>query len=192
MVFLNSLCRLFSAPTPAFYPCSQSIIDLRFRLPHGSLPELKVLNVGAGTGDSGLARQLPFLNFKQLDYLDVHKPYLDAAKTKVYDAESVNFILGDIRGFDTSPYDLVMMFDVLEHLPKEDSIKVLNDIKCTKLVFIPLEKEFRENKFGAESQDHLSFWTEQDFKDLGFETEVLFAFHRDEKNVWDALWALKY
>lgn len=184
--------RFFSPRVLDFYPCQHDEIDLRVRLPRENLSELKVLNVGAGTGHSGLARQLPFLKFKQLDFVDVHQPYLDAAKAKVYDAESVNFISGDIRTFDTSPYDLVMMFDILEHLPKEDSIKVLKNINCKILVFLPLEKEFRENNFGAESQDHLSFWTEQDYIDLGFSTEVLYRFHRDDKNIWDALWALKY
>jgi len=71
---------------------------------------------------------------------------------------------------DWNSYDLVMIFDVLEHLKKEESLKIIDEITTQLLVFIPLEKQFRENDFGVEAQDHLSLWTEDDFKKLGFET----------------------
>lgn len=174
-----------------FYPCVPDQIDLRNRLPRRNLNKLKVLNVGVGVGGSGLGRQLPFLRFKQLDNIDVFQPYLDGAKTRFYDAKKVNFINADIRGFDTSSYDLVLMFDVLEHLKKEESLEILDKISCSQLIFIPLEKEFRENIFGAKSQDHLSFWTEEDFKNRGYSTEVLSGFHREGEKVFDALWAVK-
>ena len=174
-----------------FYPPVPDEIDLRNRLPRRNLNKLKVLNVGVGLGGSGLGRQLPFLRFKRLDNIDVFQPYLDGAKSRFYDAEKVSFINADIRDFDTSIYDWVLMFDVLEHLPKEDSFRVLDKIKCSQLIFIPLEKEFRENTFNAKSQDHLSFWTEEDFKNRGYATEVLSGFHREGEKVFDALWAVK-
>lgn len=173
------------------YPAVPDEIDLRARLPRKNLDKLKVLNVGAGSGHSGLARQLPFFNFKQLDHIDIHQPYLDGAKTREWDAKNINFINADIRDFDTSGYDLILMFDVLEHLPKEDSLAVLDKIKCKQVIFIPLEKEFRENVFGAKSQDHLSLWTEEDFKSRGYATEILPFFHRELETIFDALWAVK-
>ena len=133
---------------------------------------------------------MPFL-FTRLDLLDVHEPYLSAAKTRQWKAKKVNYIHADIRNFDTSIYDFILMFDVLEHLPKEDSLKVLQLIKCPHLIFIPLETHFRENTFGAESQDHLSLWTEHDFKNLGYSTEVLYNFHKEGNEEFDALFALK-
>lgn len=182
--FINSNLHQPYPPVPIF-------LDLRNRLPHSGLNKLTVLNVGVGSGYSGLARQLPFIIFKRLDNIDVHQPYLDAAVCRTYAAKEVNFINADIREFDTSIYDLVLMFDVLEHLPKEDSLKVLEKIKCKQIVFIPLEKEFRENTFGAESQDHLSLWTEEDFKSRGYKTEVLPNFHPGPNGRFPALWALK-
>ena len=109
----------------------------------------------------------------------------------MYAAEKTNFLRGDIRSFNTDIYDLVLMFDVLEHLPKEDSLAIMDRIRGEQLIFIPLEKEFRANNFETEAQDHLSFWTEKDFKDRGYKTEVLYSFHSDKKNIWDALWAWK-
>ena len=174
-----------------YYPPMPFYIDLRQRLPRRNIDKLKVLNVGVGVGNSGLAVQLPYFNFERLDLIDVHKPYLDSAVTRTWAAKKVNFILADIVNFDTSIYDLVLMFDVLEHLPKLASLKVMEKIKCKQVIFGPLEKEFRENKFGAESQDHLSLWTEKDFKSRGYKTEVLKNFHKEDGKEWDALWALK-
>ena len=174
-----------------FYPPMPFFIDLRNRLPREKINKLKVLNVGIGVGNSGLAVQIPYLPFERLDLLDVHKPYLESAKARTWSAKQVNFIDADIRNFGTSIYDLVLMFDVLEHLPKEDSLTVMDKIKCKQVIFIPLENQYRENTFNAESQDHLSLWTEEDFKERGYKTEVLKNFHKEGGEVWDALWALK-
>jgi len=87
----------------------------------------------------------------------------------------------------------VFAFDVLEHLVKEESLEVIRRIESSgtrALVFIPLEEEFRRNDFGAESQDHLSYWTPDDFARRGWRTEVLKDFHRSDGKSWDALWAV--
>jgi len=189
---MTNLFKLIFGPREyGYYPSVFDEIDLRNRLPRKDLNKLRVLNVGVGLGGSGLGRQLPYLKFKQLDNIDVYQPYLDAAKTRVWEAEKVNFIKADIRHWDTFLYDWVLMFDVLEHLSREDSLKVLNKIKCNQLIFMPLEKEFRQNILGVKSQDHLSFWTEQDFKERGYKTEILKDFHQEGDKVFDALWAVK-
>jgi len=166
-------------------------LDLRRFFPRNDLKNLSCLMVGAGSGFSALARQMPYLPWGRLDYLDVHEPYLDQAKCEFYEAENVGFLLGDIRTFDTSGYDYVFMFDILEHLPKEDSLAVMDKIKCKQIIFIPLEKEFRPNVYGAKSQDHLSLWTEEDFKNRGYKTEVLTNFHQEGGRIFSALWAIK-
>ena len=190
-IMIKFLRALLTPRYRKYYPVVPDDIDLLSRLPRKDLNKLKVLNVGVGDGWSGLARQLPFFDFGRLDHIDIHQPYLDAAKVKVWDAEIVNFINADIRNFGTSIYDLVLMFDVLEHLPKADALAVLDKIKCKQIVFIPLEREYRENTFGVKSQDHLSFWTEREFRKLGYKTEVLHHFHQEGKMVFGALWATK-
>ena len=191
MSFKKHFWRNIFKKYPAGYPFVYSEIDLRRKLPSGNLNKLKVLNVGVGTGDSGLARQLPFLPFFRLDLIDVHQPYLDRAIKRNWAAKHVNFINDDIRNFDTSIYDVVLMFDVLEHLPKEDSLAVMKKIKSHQIIFIPLEEHYRENTFGAKSQDHLSLWEESDFVQLGYCTDRLFAFHKEGNGIFDALWAIK-
>lgn len=174
-----------------YYPLVNPNIDLRYRLPRKQLGQMKVLNVGVGSGESGLARQLPFIEFGSLTLIDVHQPYLDIAKMKVWDAKETIFINSDVRNFPVENYDLVLMFDVMEHLPKEDSIAILKKIKGKQVLFGPLETHYRKNDFEVESQDHLSMWTEQDFIDLGYKTEVLKNFHCEDKEFFDAVWALK-
>lgn len=181
----------FKQPDPKFYPFMPAELDLRRFLPRNKLENFKVLQVGAGSGYSALARQLPYLPFCRLNFVDIHQPYLDQAKMEFYEAEYTDFILGDIRTFDTFGYDYVFMFDILEHLPKEDSLAVMEKIKCKQIIFIPLEKEFRPNVYGAKSQDHLSLWTEEDFKSRGYKTEVLKNFHNEGGRIFDALWAIK-
>ena len=188
---MNILNSIFGHKLSAYYPSIPNEIDLRLRIPRKRLNKMTVLNVGVGNGHSGLARQLPYLNFKRLDLLDVHEPYLEAAKARVWNAEKVNFIPSDIRDFNTDIYDIVLMFDVLEHLPKEDSLAIMDRIKGKQVVFGPLEKHFRKNTFDAKSQDHLSLWTEKDFKERGYETEILKNFHREGNDIFDALWAIK-
>lgn len=166
-------------------------IDLRARLPRNGLRNLKVLNVGVGEGNSGLAVQLPYFPFARLDNIDVHQPYLEAAMARTWAAKEVNFFHADIKNFNIVGYDLVLMFDVLEHLTKADSLAIINRIKCRQVIFIPLEKEFRKNVYGAKSQDHLSLWTEADFKGRGYKTEVLKDFHHKDNRIFDALWAVK-
>jgi glycosyltransferase involved in cell wall biosynthesis len=174
---------------PGSYPQIKPCVDLRKKIGYGR--GLKVLNVGAGSCESDLMKQMVFMEFKQLDHIDIHQPYLDHAKQLAWCSESVNFISRDIRDESFEGYDIIMIFDVLEHLAKEESLAIIEKIKKTKsklVIFIPLEKEFRPNTFGAKSQDHLSLWTENDFKELGFETELLPYFHGTEG---DALWAIR-
>ena len=175
------------------YPKIMQSIDLRYRLPMGNLHKMKVLNVGVGDMNSGIARQLPFLKFGYLHHIDVFQPYLDNAYKTPWRSNYVSFEKIDLRAVDNfDDYDLIMIFDVLEHLKKEESIAVISKIKKPLLIFGPLEKEFRPNIYNTEWQDHLSLWTEQDFIDLGFKTEVLPLFHIGTNNVrFDAIWAQK-
>jgi 2-polyprenyl-3-methyl-5-hydroxy-6-metoxy-1,4-benzoquinol methylase len=168
-----------SAPYPSVPEC----IDLRKRIvPNGKT----ALNVGVGPGTSWLAQQLPHLPFLRLDNMDVHKPYLDKAAEMPWAAGSVGFINGDITEFDIDgQYDTMLLFDVIEHLPKEKAIALLRT-KPEKLVFVPLEDEFRENADGVASQEHQSKWTAQELRDLGLKVEVIKGFHR---GVVDAAWA---
>ena len=183
-------------PTEPSRSWSHPDIDLRLRLPMKDLTKMKVLNIGTGDMCSGLARQLPNLKFKHFHTVDVHQPYLDGAKRLNWLAEKVTFELKDGKAkYNWKDYDLVMIFDVLEHIEKEESQRIVNEIQkagVKLLVFGPLEEKPRENNFGVKSQDHISFWTAEDFQDLGLNTQVLRNFHKEGDDTFDAVWAWNY
>jgi hypothetical protein len=163
------------------------MVNLKSKLSGYECEHLKVLNVGGG-GDAvvGLPPQLREIEFGQLDHLDVYAPSLEKAKGVKWSAKTVNFIPEDIRNFDFSDYDLLLMFDVVEHLPKEDAIELLRKVKHA-FIFIPLETGELISGDGIPFMCHLSRWTEQEFIDLGFKTEVFENFHGN----FDTMWAEK-
>lgn len=169
------------------YPEVPPALDLRNRiLPNG----MTVLNAGVGPGDSWLAKQLPHLPFRRLDHIDIHEPYIFKAREVPWAAEEVRFKVGDItNGTNFDGYDMVFFFDIIEHLKKEDGLRILG-MPFKKLLFVPIETEPRGNSFGVESQDHLSFWTEEELKDLGYKTERVRQFmKRRDGTLMDSVWA---
>jgi glycosyltransferase involved in cell wall biosynthesis len=171
-------------------------IDLRLKLPMKDITKMRVLNIGVGDCWSALAKQLRNIKFKYLKMVDVYQPYLDDAEKMDWMAEKVEFELKDGKAkYNWKDYDLVMFFDVLEHIEKEESIRIVNEIQAAGvklLVFGPLEEEPRHNSFGVKSQDHISFWTEEDFKNLGLMTELLSDFHHEDGKIFPAIWAYNY
>jgi hypothetical protein len=87
---------------------------------------------------------------------------------------------------DFKDFGIVFLFDVIEHLEKKDALKALDRIIRSGthvLGFAPIEVE--PMKDGKDGYDHLSTWTEEEFIDLGFGTELLPNFHGGGK---DAVW----
>jgi SAM-dependent methyltransferase len=121
---------------PYSYPEYKNEVKLHFKNTISS--KSKVLDVGPGAGTySDLLREL----VGKLDCLEIWEPYIHQFNlSEKYD----NVILGDIRSFDFSGYDYIIMGDVLEHLTTEDATIFLDrvnnlGIKC--LVAVPYNYE---------------------------------------------------
>lgn len=98
----------------------------------------KILDVGPGIGTySNLLRGFGY----KMDCIEIWEPYIhDFNLKEKYD----NVYLGSIIDFDISDYDFIILGDVLEHLTKEDAVKLIEKIhvlgkKC--LVAIPYTME---------------------------------------------------
>lgn len=96
--------------------------------------EVKILDVGPGAGVySDLLRELGY----QIDCVEIWEPYINQFNlSEKYD----RVIIGDIRNFDFTEYDYIIMGDVLEHLTFDDASILINKInnlnkKC--LVAVP-------------------------------------------------------
>ena len=92
---------------------------------------MRILDVGPGAGTYA---QLLAPDFK-MDAVEIFEPYIATYNLRnLYNTVH----LADIRDFDVSNYDYLIMGDVLEHLSYEDSIKLLNRVKDKKyLVAVP-------------------------------------------------------
>ncbi len=168
-------------------------IDLRKRLKN--YRDLNVLNVGVGSGTSILEQQLPFFRFNQLFNIDIYQPYLDFAnKNVIWDSKFVFFENKDIRNItDFDYFDLVLMFDVIEHLPKIEALKVLANLKkssCKLLMFVPEETGQYKNETGVDSMTHLSYWKSEEFISIGFKVEIISDFNYGDF-LATALWITK-
>ena len=131
----------------------------------------------------------------------------DNVVTIKYDITKVCDILQD-KSFDTCT-----LFDVLEHLTTEEATKLIYDLQRVIsdkiLLFIPIEddaitEEQRKNMIEMQKARksnnlplgyHLSKWTPEGIKELGFEGEHNPCYHENSSNEahkkWGAVFAVK-
>jgi len=160
-------------------------------------PKLTALNLGAGDYESVVARQVCFMPFKKLVSVDGYEPCREEALKMQFAAKTHEYRISLIQDIPKENFDVVMAFDLIEHLPKADGEKLLDKLdKMAKIIFmfVPLEPEgyHRPNPDEANVlQAHISHWTEADFKKRGYVTEVLPNIHGAGDIHWDGLYARK-
>lgn len=99
----------------------------------------------------------------------------------------------------TLNYDVAICLDVIEHLSKEDGLRLkhfLQAIATVSIVFTPLgfQEQDGEAFNDPEQRDlmrHRSGWTEADFADADWQTEVWPNFNYGNGKVGNALWAIR-
>lgn len=105
-------------------------------------PDDTVLSLGCG-----VFAEIGGLNCKKLTGVDIYKPYEKAIGRG---SDKVEFINGDITKMDfkDKSYDVVVAFDILEHLEKKDALKMLDKMRAIarKMIFILTPDSFFDNK----------------------------------------------
>lgn len=82
----------------------------------------KILDVGAGAGSYG---KLLKPHYDIVDALEIYPKYIEMFKLEnLYSAIHI----GDIREFDITKYDYIVLGDILEHLTVSDATDLLNKI----------------------------------------------------------------
>lgn len=98
----------------------------------------KILDVGPG---SGTYSHLLKSNGFSIDCIEIWKPYVSKFNlNNLYD----KVFIGNILDFDISPYDYIIMGDVLEHLLSKEGqllIRKLTELNKKCLVAVPYEYE---------------------------------------------------
>jgi len=117
-------------------------------------------DLGCGTGNYG------DLLKEYVDWLvgvDHNRERLSYAIKNGYD----EVVVADVREFQIPPEcDVVFMFDVIEHLPKQDGLMLLQRALPGRSVFLTTPSKF----FGfAMKNGHQSLWTVEELANLGFQ-----------------------
>jgi 2-polyprenyl-3-methyl-5-hydroxy-6-metoxy-1,4-benzoquinol methylase len=125
----------------------------------------RVLDVGIGHGKYGLLTR-EYLSGDTgrsdivVDGLEGFSGYVGEIQRAIYD----QVLIADIRELDFGAldYDLYLLIDVLEHVPKEEGHRILAAMAGTVLVSTPKE-DYRAHYAHNPLEDHQSHWVIGDF-----------------------------
>lgn len=107
-----------------------------------------VLSLGCG-----ICNEIEGIKFKNFLGVDIYQPYVDELKKRNINAICRNII--DFESDDRS-YDIVLLMDIVEHLEKEDAIKVIEKAQriCSKKVILYTPSKFIDNKTSSSYLGH--------------------------------------
>lgn len=129
------------------------------------------LDVGCG---QGLPMKLIKLRHKNTYSvaIDLFEPYIELCKKeKIYD----KYFLGDIRKlpFKNKSFDVVMSYQVIEHLNKKDAIKLISKMESLAKRMVIISTPIGKTSYHADDnhlQFHKSFFFPEEFKKMGYKT----------------------
>lgn len=149
-----------------------------------------------GSGDLGSEKA--FLDFDSLEKITAVDNSIERLKKAADIGTKVSPIRGDVETFlwqSSEKYDIITLLDIVEHMKKEDSLKVLKDVDAhfNKLVMIfsPIQGRLRNDydsllseqeelrRAGETMSRHLSLWTPEDFDLLGYDVFYDPTYHKD-------------
>jgi 2-polyprenyl-3-methyl-5-hydroxy-6-metoxy-1,4-benzoquinol methylase len=106
--------------------------------------QISILDVGAG---GGKYREL-FKDYPNMDAVEIWQEYIDDEKLE---EKYRRVFCADIQNFEFEFYNLIVMGDVMEHLSREDALKLLGNIlpKCDEVIIsVPFMNEQSNAEFG--------------------------------------------
>ena len=129
----------------------------------------KGVDLGVGRGEA-----LPILR-EYTEYLIG----VDHAESEIKFAKGYDELtIADIKEYNIPvDVDVVFLFDVIEHLYRQDGIKLLTRLQVMSSVIITTPGRYFEE--AGRGQRHVSLWTINDFQKLGYNVELFRA-----RTVW--------
>lgn len=125
----------------------------------------EVLDIGIGNGKYGLLAK-EYVPSVVVDGVEAYAPYI----TDIHKAIYRQLYLEDVTKMNLGKlpsYDLYLMIDVIEHVPKAQGHTILKGLNGIVLVSTPVE-DYRAH-YDNHFEDHVSHWTLDDFKDYAYE-----------------------
>ena len=139
--------------------CWPSILNLVWKVqPH------RILDVGPGWGKAGilLREYVGCPPIERVDAVEAWEPYVTDRMRAIYDEVFVMDV-ADMTDDELASYDMVLMVDVLEHMERDDAIKLLERIPGRIVICTP--RDYFQNPEWEEipPEAHRSVWTYNDF-----------------------------
>jgi SAM-dependent methyltransferase len=133
---------------------------------------ITVLDLGCGDGSATYFLNLP--NNYEITGVDIHRPYLKAAKKLGVYQKLIN---KDVRKFTTrKKYDIVIASHVLEHMTKKQGssfIKKLESVAKKRVIIAAPIGELPQDEYdGNPYQKHKAVWTIKEMKNHGYSYRV--------------------
>lgn len=136
-------------------------------------PEVRVLDLGFGKGAQWKGAQLP-RNVK-LTGVDMCADWLQEALIPRPENIVEGLVPEVLRDFDSRSYDLVMAFDLIEHLPRHEGMLMIYEMQRiasdTAVIFTPNGTVWQPPSIDNPFNAHVSGWTPREFRRLGW-TEI--------------------
>lgn len=161
----------------SFYNQIHGIVHLITKLKPKS-----VLDIGKGFGNYGFLiheyveidnrnKINPLLSLKDqstvtIDAVEIHPDLMMPHLSHIYR----NVFFGDVtKMYPTlNGYDLILMVDIIEHINKEEGIKLLRHFlnENANIIIATPRKFFQQKLYQSEFEHHLSHWKKSDFSKL--------------------------
>jgi len=130
-----------------------------------------LIDIGCGRGIIGAIVRI-YREPNRLVGIDIFKPYLDFChKMNVYDELYERDLRKTHLPFDEKEFDVATCIEVIEHVPKENGLKLLKELeRIAKIVIVSApnvffyQKAYDDNLF----QKHVSEWRVKDFTKHGY------------------------
>jgi SAM-dependent methyltransferase len=130
-----------------------------------------VLDVGCGRGMLGCLLRI-YREPTRLIAVDVFRPYLDfVEKLGVYDSVLQLDVSKSKLPFEEKEFDIVLCLEVIEHLKKEDGLRLLSELeRVSKRVIVSTPGMFYNQPLydGNVNQAHLSHYPVKEFEARGY------------------------
>jgi SAM-dependent methyltransferase len=151
-----------------------------------NLEGLTILDAGQGRGEVAYYIRAfsdrPASDFHGQPYIvgvDLHAPHIEFAKkylNKIYDETYVLNLLNVEEFFKGKHFDMAMLLEVPEHIPKDLALKVLDQVELVAdyiLIATPYGDELNQD-YGDKFPEfnHVSIWMPEDFEKRGYKVWV--------------------
>lgn len=145
-----------------------------------------LIDVGCGRGIIGALMRI-YREPKRLVGVDVFQPYLNfCRKFNLYDEVYCLDLRKVPLPLKGKEFDVVTCIEVLEHLPRKDGEKLLDEIeRLARLVIVTTpttffsQRDFDDNPF----QKHISSWTLADFRKRNYDVKGIGEFRIRRKRI---------